>query len=160
MHLKKHNAGNILAKLEQSPTTIYIVEYTDGPSYYSPKKKTIFWNPYQGLETTDGNHLSPTTVLNHEADHALDDVENSVQHKIRKNTKDENYDNKEERRVIMGTETDTAIKLGEIKEGELSRDNHLGYDTQTNDPTSSKPISVNLPSLEEFVVTPKKTVEE
>jgi RHS repeat-associated protein len=151
-YLRKHDAGQILSKIEQSESTVFIKEITNRSSYYSPKKKTIFWNPYQGLETTDGKLLSPTTVLNHEADHALDDIENPVEHNRNRKTSDANFDNKEERRVILGTETETAIKLGEIEKGQISRDDHSGYETRTSSPISKDAIFVNYPTLDEVEV--------
>lgn len=96
--------------------------------------------------------LSPTTVLNHEADHALDDIENPVEHNRNRKTSDANFDNKEERRVILGTETETAIKLGEIEKGQISRDDHSGYETRTSSPISKDTIFVNYPSLDEVEV--------
>lgn len=44
---------------------------------------------------------------------------------------DENYGNKEERRVITGSEQETAKKLGEIGKTEVTRTDHAGtlYET-------------------------------
>ena len=159
-HLKKYNSGEILSKIEQLEATIFVKEESNRSSYYSPKQKTIFWNPYQGLETTDGKLLSPTTVLNHEADHALDDIENHAEHIRNKQTKDVDYRNKEERRVITGTETTTAIKLGEIAEGEISREDHSGYETRTISPISNKAIFVDIPALEEIIIMPTQIDEK
>jgi len=65
---------------------------------FDPKTKTIFWDPNVGVLTNKGVVMSATTVINHEADHALREVVNPKQKKKDKNTKDKNYDNKEEKR--------------------------------------------------------------
>ncbi len=80
--------------------------------------------------------LSPATILNHEADHALQEVKNPVQKAKDKGTSDLNYGNLEEKRVVTGSEQETARKHGEIKEGEVTRRNHEGTKYETISPTS------------------------
>ena len=66
----------ILAELEKRNEIIYISELdSDGPRF-SPSKNTIFWNPHLGVLTDEGVVISPATVLNHEADHALQYLKN------------------------------------------------------------------------------------
>ena len=68
------------------------------------------------------------------------------------NTDDDTYGDAEERRVIEGSEQTTAKKLGEIKEGEITRKNHRGIKYRTVGPTSTKGVY----ELEEIVVTPNE----
>ena len=71
-YLKEHKVDGILAKLEKLDNIIYIVEQKlNECSNYKLSENTIYWEPNVGVMTTDGVLLSPTTVLNHEADHAL-----------------------------------------------------------------------------------------
>lgn len=51
--------------------------------------------------------------LEHEFDHAMDDIDNHKNHESRKERLDNQYDNGEERRVITGSEAETARKLGQ-----------------------------------------------
>lgn len=53
--------GNITVDVAESSTT---TQYDSNSNY-------IEWNPKGRLETDSGNILSPATVLEHEADHAL-----------------------------------------------------------------------------------------
>jgi len=59
-----------------------------------------------------------------------DDISPEQQEKDRK-TPDAQYGNKEEKRVIEGSEQETAKKLGEIKEKEVTRKDHGGTLYQT-----------------------------
>ena len=58
------------------------------------------------------NTSHTATVLEHEFDHAVDNYRNHRNHLQRSNEYDKQYDNKEERRVITGSETksDTTYK--------------------------------------------------
>jgi hypothetical protein len=147
-HLNKNGAGGMLAKLEKSDKVYYVGEAKGGSSY-SRKTKTISWDPSQALLTNELHELSPTSVLNHEVDHALQHDENPEQQKTDGKTPDSQYDNKEEKRVIEGSEQETAKKLGEIKEGEVTRKDHSGTLYETTSPTSTK-------WKNEVIVTPKK----
>lgn len=51
--------------------------------------------------------------LEHEFDHAMDDIDNHKNHESRKERLDNQYDNGEQRRVITGSEAETARKLGQ-----------------------------------------------
>lgn len=78
--------------------------------------------------------------MNHEIDHALQFDKNPQQfHKDRK-TEDRQYTNKEEQRVITGSEQETARKLGEINEGEVTREDHRGQLYETTGPTSTQNV--------------------
>jgi RHS repeat-associated protein len=93
----------------------------------------VFWNPDQGIKTTDGVELSPATVLEHEADHAVDnEVGGTTQHQERVAEENTNYDNNEEERVITGSEAKTAEANGEAKKGWV-RPNHKGTEIKKED---------------------------
>lgn len=143
----------MLAKLQDSDETYYIAE-AKMEGNYNPNTKTINWDPNMGLITTEGAILSPTTILNHEIDHALQHDTNPK--KLETDSKkgsDKQYDTKEERRVITGSEQKTAKKLGEIKEGEVTRKDHKGSPYETKGPTST--VGKN-----EVIITATKSEKE
>ena len=146
-HLNQHKRSARLARLESHESIIYIAE-TSEDSFYRGKTQTIFWNPKRGLWTTSGNYLSPTTVLDHEASHGDQHVNNREQFRKDMVTDAGVFTNEEEARVIRGPETDTARALGEIGPYEQSRPDHLGLPLLTESPTSNQGI-VLLPSEKE-----------
>jgi RHS repeat-associated protein len=150
-HLNKHGAGGMLAELEKSEKVYYISE-TSGGSSYNRKTNTISWDPTKAVLTNEVHELSPTTILNHEVDHALQHDKNPEQQKKDGKTPDSQYGNKEEKRVIEGSEQETAKKLGEIKEGEVTRKDHGGTLYETTGPTSTEWKNA-------IIVTPKKDEE-
>lgn len=75
---------------------------------------------------------------NHEADHALQEYANPVQKAKDISTKDSQYTNREDNRVITGSEQETARKHGEIKGNEVPRENHYGIPYETVSPTSTE----------------------
>jgi hypothetical protein len=83
--------------------------------------------------------------LNHEADHALQSILNPQQQRLDKKTQDDQYDNAEERRVITGSEQATALKHGEIKEGQVTRKNHRSYPYYVDSPTSTGTAVIIVP---------------
>ncbi len=147
-HLNKYGAGGMLAKLHSSKKTYYVAE-AKGNSSYNTKNNTISWDPTSALLTNELHELSPTTILNHEVDHALQHDQNPEQIVNDGNTPDPDYGNLEEKRVISGSEQSTAKKLGEIKEGEVTRKDHGGTLYETTGPTSTEPKN-------EIVVKPEK----
>ncbi|MCF8358429.1 MAG: hypothetical protein K9H26_06695 [Prolixibacteraceae bacterium] len=86
----------------------------------------VYWNSDMGLETKEGDVLSPSTCLEHEVDHVVDAIKNPEGHNDRKEESDANYTNKEERRVITGNESKTAKANGEIGTKNISRSSHGG----------------------------------
>lgn len=136
-HLNKHGAGGMLAKLHASEVTYYVTE-ASGNSLFNPNTKTISWDPTTAVLTNELHELSPTTILNHEVDHALQFDQNPKQQKKDGATPDPDYGNLEEKRVITGSEQTTAKKLGEIKEGEVTRKDHGGTLYKTTGPTSTE----------------------
>ena len=160
-YLNKHGCGDIFARLEQSEEVIYIneVQSSMGTSKYSTKDKTIYWNSREALETDNGNVMSPASILNHEADHAEDDIKDHSNHIKNMKEKDESYDNKEERRVIRGSEQKTARKTGELRKNTtVTRRNHsMVAVIKTNSPISTKGTreELGVTELEEIKVQAK-----
>jgi RHS repeat-associated protein len=137
-HLNSHKQGGMLKQLHKSDNVYYIAEGGEGGnSNFNSSTKTITWSSRTGLLTNNGTELSPTTILNHEVDHALQHDTDPKQQKIDGATKSEQYGNKEEERVITGSEQKTAQGLGEIKEGEVTRTDHGGTLHETTGPTKT-----------------------
>lgn len=79
--------------------------------------------------------------------------------RIVKNISDNQRVTKEERRVITGSEQITAKALGEIKDGEVTRENHSYRNIfEAESPTSNKPKATVLSEIE--VVGNKKEYEK
>ena len=149
-YLNKHKVSGLLARLERSETVFYLAENPeiDESNSFNPNTKTISWNPIQGFITTSDKVLSPVIGLLHEADHAnrFDrDREGYVEDTA---TISIAFKNKEEERVILGTETSVARKTGLIGPDEVTRRDHthrLLY--RTIGPTSTVPYSTQ-PTVE------------
>lgn len=137
--LKEKGVGDLYTSAEKSTSTIKVIQTSAEASTYDSKTKTIEWNPNMGA-ALDNADTSPTTVLNHELDHAFDHVKNPEAHEKRVATSDDKYGNKEEARVIKGSEQKTARALGEIPKGIVTRTNHKGQYYPTASPTSAKPL--------------------
>ncbi len=135
-YLNEHGMGGYLSSLEKSKTT-YIITFGKENDQFDSGTKTITWDPNEGIYTTNGHALSPSTALNHEADHANEFDKNPTRYHKDTKTSDANYDNKEEKRVITGSEQKTAKVLGEIKDGEVTRTDHRGQPFRTTSPTST-----------------------
>lgn len=127
-NLKRVVADNNLRVAIQEPFEDKRTRYQGGTN------PVIFWNSHEGLLLTDGNRQSPATGLEHEMDHFVDEQINSKRHRENREQLDNQYDNKEERRVITGSETKTAISN---KEG--VRINHKGYLYETKSPITTEP---------------------
>lgn len=151
-YLNKRGASGMLRQLHES-TTVYYINEGNGHTNYDNKTRTINWDPSMGVVTNENHILSPTTVLNHEVDHALQHDQNPDQFNNDRKTPDAQYDTKEEKRVIEGTEQETAKKLGEIKEGEVTRLDHKGSKFKSTGPTTTEPQNV-------IIVTPKREDEK
>ena len=78
-------------------------------------------------------------VLNHEADHALQYIEEKEKSLSDTRTCDKDYDTKEEKRVIEGSEQTTARKIGQIGDIEVTRRNHQGTLYETTGVNSTTP---------------------
>jgi len=94
--------------------------------YFDPRSNTIGWDPYSALRTTAGGRQSPALGLGHEIDHA---VESRAKAQRLMNHFNRRYDNAEERRVILGSETHAARTLGED-----ARHDHGGSVYRVNSP--------------------------
>lgn len=133
----KRNTGgdNPMTKAVEGNDLLNIMQ-TDGPNGYRSAFKTIDWNPELGLET-ETTVLSPATSVDHEFDHGIDDITSPDKHAERVSTPDNQYDTKEERRVITGSEQTTARANGETKGNLPTRKNHRGRHVITTGVTSS-----------------------
>lgn len=151
-YLNEHHASGKLAELEKRKEIITLEEGNFMGKYY-PSARTIVWDPNGGIITTNDKFLSPTVVLAHEVDHALQSVVNPGQYQKDSRDPDPKYDNKEEKRVIEGSEQTTARKLGEVGENEATRKDHdVMQKFKTTGPTSTEArdaIVVTPPSKDE-----------
>ena len=161
-HLDSHNCGGRYGQLKNSKN-VYTISFISNPSNtssFNPSTKTINWCPTAGLETDQGHLLSPTTILNHEMTHAThyDDALNKYQKNYSKYGKDvadrewgifiqsleksvdNPYSSEEEKKVITGIEQRTAKLLGEIQDGEVTRENHRGKLVSVAGPTSTHKV--------------------
>ena len=133
----KHGGGKkTIQAVSNHKYEIYVSDSQNGETYYSSDngQTTVYWESRQGLKTTEGGKQSAATALEHEMDHAVDDANNHKQHVERRQMGDSNYDNKEERRVITGSEAQTAKG-----NKEAIRRNHRGTSYRTASPTSTTP---------------------
>lgn len=103
----------------------------------------IYWNPTAGAEYENGTVVSPATVLEHESDHALERHTNYSNFNDGRRTPDAQYENKEERRVITGSEQRTARANKEISATGVTRTSYSGDQVVTGGPTSNK---INRPA--------------
>jgi RHS repeat-associated protein len=137
-YLNTNKQGGMLAKLQASDKIYYVAEgVQEASSNFNKSNQTITWSSRTGVLTNNGVEMSPTTVLNHEVDHALRYDTNPKQQKTDAQTTDSQYENKEERRVITGSEQRTAKGLGEIKKDEVTRTDHGGTLHETTGPTKT-----------------------
>lgn len=137
-YLNAHVAGKILKGLIDNKRVVYLKE-GKGASHFDPNTNTITWDPHMGMITDKGVIVSPTVVVNHEMDHALDALSNPNHKENAKSGTDKQYGSKEEKRVITGSEQDTARKLNEIKPTEVTRTDHEGQAITTTSPVSTTP---------------------
>jgi len=79
--LKTHGSGSFMRTLERSKTVYTIAESKNLESSFNSKNNTLTWSSNTMLLTTNGTSLSPTTVLNHELDHAAQKDQNPGQQK-------------------------------------------------------------------------------
>jgi len=125
-YLDAHGVGDNLMKLQKAKRHIMVLpqlslapdSYTDNPEGVS----VILWSPENELVTDNGITLSPAVLLDHEADHGVEAIYHPKEFYLLSNKKDKNYTDLEEKRVITGREQKTARALGEIKEGQVTRE--------------------------------------
>ena len=161
MYLHEHNADGIIAQIDKSSTIIYITERVGEASAFSKTKKTIYWDPNMGVLTSSDKKMSPAAVLNHEADHTLQYLKNPDKFAQDSKTLDPDYNDKEEMRVITGSEQKTALALGEISAGEVTRTDHIGIPYITKSPTTTEAKDGKIPKnpfvMDEIVISVPKS---
>ena len=161
MYLHEHNADGIIAQIDKSSTIIYITERVGEASAFSKTKKTIYWDPNMGVLTSSDKKMSPAAVLNHEADHTLQYLKNPDKFAQDSKTLDSDYNDKEEMRVITGSEQKTALALGEISAGEVTRTDHIGIPYITKSPTTTEAKDGKIPKnpfvMDEIVISVPKS---
>ncbi len=125
----KGDAGmaKIIHNLETSSTTYKVNLNNNHDDSYIPSKKTINWDPNSALRTPNGGTQSPALGLGHEMAHADAPWYSGILGLISW----PGYDNLEERRVIVGSETSAANTLGED-----TRTSHGGTTYRVPTPTS------------------------
>lgn len=133
--------GNIMVDVQEG-------EFNGQDNSLNGDYNVITWNSSQGIETTNGNVLSPATLLEHESGHALAGATNPGAKLGRVETTDKNYENKEEKRVITGTEQKTAMANREISVIGTTRNDHNGLPVVTKSPTSN---TVDRPKTYQFL---------
>ena len=117
------NGHSPLVTLVESNYQVSVKNAGIGGNTFNKDYNTIYWDPKRGLKTDNGV-LSPATGLEHEADHALAFNTDPKSYEARIKTPDTNYDNKEELRVIRGSEQKIAEAKGEIPKGQMTRKDH------------------------------------
>lgn len=136
------NDSDAIIEIAYSPTR----SFSNGDS----QRGLVYWNPNEGLRNENGQILSPSTVLEHEIDHAYHEIISSEEHQILTQTVNDNFTNEEEKRVILGNETITAVANGEVPDGSNSREHHgEGISpVYVEDPTSTE---VNEEKTEDLI---------
>jgi hypothetical protein len=111
IYLKKDPAcAKVIKKLEKSKRKFKLEFVRDGNDRYDPATRTVYWDPKSGLICTNGSGQTPALGLCHEMAHAAGDGPIARHMSI---TPDDQYDWREERRVIRTYETPFAIRNGE-----------------------------------------------
>lgn len=100
----------ILAKAEHSGPRLHLKLNRHDDDSYDPETRTVNWDPHSALHLTGGGSQSPALGLGHELDHATVDPRIAD---AGGDVYDPKYDNREERRVISGSEKHAALSLGE-----------------------------------------------
>ena len=131
----KGTAGN-LAKLESSEIVYYIKETSSikDVMFSIKNNNTIYWDPNHLAKTDSEMWLSPATMLDHEAEHAvvydryatgkMTNEEIIEYSKSKERGSDKDYGTIHERNVIEFREQSTARKHGEIDNSQVTRRNH------------------------------------
>ena len=139
--LSKAGAAGMISEAMYNPSYTITVKEGDN-SQFDGRKNEISWNPTAAILTEEDYVLTPMEVLNHEFDHGVYYQNASDEEKKQMIEPDSQYERKEERRVIEGSEQDTALKLGRIKYGQVTRSNHIGTTIPVSDPLSEEPLYI------------------
>jgi RHS repeat-associated protein len=140
-YLQANGVSDVYEKaINPSTPNITIVEGAVGSvTVYNPNTNVLTWNPTGAVESLDGSTtISPTTALDHDLDHAVQAVTNPDQFAADSKTEVDHFEDKEEQRVMTGSEYKVAKALGEIKSNEPPRSSHLGLIINTAGPTTTK----------------------
>ncbi len=134
-YLNQHGAGKNISELVKNSKYKVFVYHTEGISSTESYRGIahIWWDSRAGIQTTDGGLQSPALQLEHEFDHARSRLIDLPSNLDRSKQYDAQYDNAEEKRVITGSEKDSAIRLGEGV-----RNNHKGKLYKTTRSTSTQ----------------------
>ena len=136
-YLKANGVGKNVIKAVKDPSVIVeLVRDEQETGYYfnyKDRNPAVFWESRKGIILSNGKRQSPAVRLEHEFDHALDDIHDHKKHEDRRDTQNAQYDNEEERRVIEGSEAETARKL---RQG--VRFDHWGKTYPVKDPRFTK----------------------
>lgn len=138
-NIENGGGDNLLKAAISTDYTIELVEADESQS----SDRSVFWNPFQAEEylsnTNERITFSPSTILEHEFDHAVSKKTDPIAHEERRKTPVKNLKNKEEERVIKGSEQKTGQKNGELKEGQHRKTHNGRLGTiRVGDPTSTK----------------------
>ena len=136
-YLKEHNASELFDIIRSSKIEYHIEEFI-GDTYFNADNNTIYWNPTRALFTETIYVLTPSELLNHEFDHAISYNNDPEATLARKNKYIESYGNVEEKRVIEGSEFETAKKLGRLEKNQVTRVNHFGTPYKVPSPDSDE----------------------
>ncbi len=133
--LKANKAGrNIVNAVRNPAILIHLINDFEDTEYRNIDRiPVVYWESRKGAIFSNGQRESPAVRLEHEFDHAMDDIRNHKKHKDRRDTPDNQYDNEEERRVIEGSEAETARKLNQGV-----RYDHFGKTYPVGDPRFTK----------------------
>jgi RHS repeat-associated protein len=133
--LQENGVGeNVKAIAENSKTQVNLYKADRNTS----EGYSIWWNPVGGSKTDEGVVLSPATVLEHESDHRNHYDLYPDEHRKLQGQKLPGWKNAEEKRVITGSELNTARAMGEVSPTGITRNNHSGDQVITSGPTSNK----------------------
>jgi hypothetical protein len=118
----------LIDRLEHAPQRFRLSVNYRNVDAFDPNTRTIRWDPYSALRTTRGGRQSPALGLGHEIDHAVHD---GARCERLARIPDPRYDNREERRVVCGSELHAARTLGEA-----IRHDHAGSCYRVDSPIS------------------------
>jgi RHS repeat-associated protein len=157
--LIKAGAGENLKELDSKKEKVWvrddIYDKNTGPAFYEDRM-SITWKPTEGLDTDGDSNLTATVILDHEMDHTLGFLNNPEEYHKRLTPNGTDYDNEEEKRVITGSEQNTARKLGLTTPKQTTRKNHRGnlYDTG-----GVNTIKRKANEIQEVTITVKRKVK-
>ena len=126
-----------LSKLIERNESVNIMNSNATGDRFNDSYNVIYRNPATGL-ASNGFVISPATGLAHEADHANHFLDSPQVHRRMTDQYDPVYGNAEERRVITGSEQQSARANGEISGQKVTRKNHGGKSVIVKGVTSTE----------------------